>query len=108
MYELYIKTKIQLNYLHTGENDMKKIMVAALAALMIISITACGKSEQATTTEKEKPSFKIGAIPDQNASELNRNMGEMAKYLSEATGIKVEFVPSVEYAALVGKIPKRK
>ena len=80
---------------------MKKIMVAALAALMMISVTACGKSGQATTTEKEKPTFKIGAIPDQNASELNRNMGEMAKYLSVATGIKVEFVPSVEYAALV-------
>jgi len=80
---------------------MKKIMVAALAALMMISVTACGKSGQAASTEKEKPSFKIGAIPDQNAAELNRNMGEMAKYLSEATGIKVEFVPSVEYAALV-------
>lgn len=80
---------------------MKKIMIAAITALMMISVTACGKSGQATSTEKEKPSFKIGAIPDQNSAELNRNMGEMAKYLSEATGIKVEFVPSVEYAALV-------
>lgn len=80
---------------------MKKFMVVALAGLMMISITACGKGGQENITEKEKPSFKIGAIPDQNASELNRNMGEMAKYLSEATGIVVEFVPSVEYAALV-------
>ena len=80
---------------------MKKIMLAALVSIMMVSVTACGKSGQATSPEKEKPSFKIGAIPDQNAAELNRNMGEMAKYLSEATGIKVEFVPSVEYAALV-------
>lgn len=80
---------------------MKKIMLAALVALMMVSVTACGKSGQATSKEKEKPSFKIGAIPDQNAAELNRNMDEMAKYLSEATGIKVEFVPSIEYAALV-------
>ena len=80
---------------------MKKIMLSALALLMIVSVTACGKSGQATSPEKEKPSFKIGAIPDQNAAELNRNMDEMAKYISEATGIKVEFVPSVEYAALV-------
>ena len=80
---------------------MKKIMAVALAGLMMISVTACGKSGQVDTVEKEKPIFKIGAIPDQNAAELNRNMGEMAKYLSEATGIKVEFVPSVEYAALV-------
>ncbi|MEK6264195.1 MAG: putative selenate ABC transporter substrate-binding protein [Clostridium sp.] len=80
---------------------MKKIMVVALAGLMMISVTACRKGGQKEATEKEKPSFKIGAIPDQNASELNRNMGEMAEYLSEATGIKVEFIPSVEYAALV-------
>ncbi len=73
----------------------------ALAGLIVISITACGKGKQEAITEKEIPSFKIGAIPDQDASELNRNMGEMAKYLSKATGIKVEFVPSVEYAALV-------
>lgn len=80
---------------------MKKIMLAILAVSMIISVTACGKNGQKATTKKEMPIFKIGAIPDQNASELNRNMGEMAKYLSETTGIKVEFVPSVEYAALV-------
>jgi phosphonate transport system substrate-binding protein len=81
--------------------EMKKIIITAIAGLMMISVTACGKGGQAATTEKEIPSFKIGAIPDQDASELNRNMGEMAKYLSQATGIKVEFVPSVEYAALV-------
>lgn len=80
---------------------MKKIMIAILTGLMMISVTACGKGGEIATTEKEKPTFKIGAIPDQNAAELNRNMGEMAKYLSESTGIKVEFVPSVEYAALV-------
>lgn len=80
---------------------MKKFTVGILAVLMMISVTACGKSGQATTTEKEKPTFKIGAIPDQNAAELNLSMEEMAKYLSETTGIKVEFVPSVEYAALV-------
>ena len=28
-------------------------------------------------------------------------MGAVAKYLSEKTGMKVEFVPSVDYAALV-------
>jgi phosphonate transport system substrate-binding protein len=96
---VYIKNT--LNYLCVRRKYMKKIMIVVLAGLMMISVTACGKGGQKEATEKEKPSFKIGAIPDQNASELNRNMGEMAKYLSEATGIKVEFVPSVEYAALV-------
>jgi phosphonate transport system substrate-binding protein len=81
---------------------MKKVMATVLAGLMMISMTACGNSGQTTTdTPKDKPAFKIGAIPDQAAAELNRNMDEMAKYLSEKTGLKVEFVPSVDYAALV-------
>lgn len=80
---------------------MKKVMAAVLAGLMMFSVTACGKSAETETAKKETPTFKIGAIPDQAAADLNRNMGEMAKYLSEKTGLKVEFVPSVDYAALV-------
>jgi phosphonate transport system substrate-binding protein len=79
---------------------MKKTIAAIIAGLLIISMTACSKGGQTTDT-KEKPVLKIGAIPDQSATELNRNMGEVAKYLSEKTGLKVEYVPSVDYAALV-------
>jgi phosphonate transport system substrate-binding protein len=77
---------------------MKKILAALLSTLMIISLTACSGGAKAPT---EKPVFKIGAIPDQNATEISKNMGLIAKYLSEKTGLKVEFVPSVDYAALV-------
>ena len=45
--------------------------------------------------------FKIGAIPDQNAAEMNRSLSKLADYLSEKTDLKVEYVPSVDYAALV-------
>jgi phosphonate transport system substrate-binding protein len=79
---------------------MKKAIAAILTALMVVSFTACSKGGQ-TTEPKEKPVLKIGAIPDQSAAELNKNMGEVAKYLSEKTGLKVEYVPSVDYAALV-------
>lgn len=79
---------------------MKKAVAAIIAGLMMVSITACSKDRQATEV-KEKPILKIGAIPDQSAAELNKNMGEVAKYLSEKTGLKVEYVPSVDYAALV-------
>lgn len=79
---------------------MKKTIAVIVAGLMIISMTACSKGGQTTDT-KEKPVLKIGAIPDQSAAELNRNMGEVAKYLSEKTGLTVEYVPSVDYAALV-------
>lgn len=77
---------------------MKKIVEAIIIGLMMVSMTACSKSEQ---TVEEKPVLKIGAIPDQSAAELNKNMGEVAKYLGEETGLKVEYVPSVDYAALV-------
>lgn len=78
---------------------MKKIVSAILTAAILVSFTAC--SSKGNTSQKEKPTFKIGAIPDQNVTELNKNMTDMAKYLSEKTGLKVEFVPSNDYTALV-------
>lgn len=71
-----------------------------LAVVLLVSLSGC---TQADKQEKSKNDmiFKIGAIPDQNAADLNRNFGAMAEYLSTKTGIKVEFVPSVDYAALV-------
>jgi phosphonate transport system substrate-binding protein len=83
---------------------MKKLFAAILAGVMSMSLSACstkGQSNDTKTAEKEKPVFKIGAIPDQNAADLSRNMGKIAEYLGAKTGLKVEFVPSVDYAALV-------
>ncbi|MDF2607981.1 MAG: phosphonate transporter substrate-binding protein [Bacillales bacterium] len=56
------------------------------------------KKEEQIVTDK---TFKIGAIPDQSMAEITRSMDDVAKYLSEETGLKVEFVQSVDYAALV-------
>ncbi|MED4224705.1 putative selenate ABC transporter substrate-binding protein [Neobacillus cucumis] len=86
---------------------MKKWLSIVLLAMLVFSLAACGtqKDNQASDTKKEttntKEVFKIGAIPDQNASDLNKGMTAVANYLSEKTGLKVEFVPSVDYAALV-------
>lgn len=83
---------------------MKRITVMILTVLMVISVTACSQKETINTPSSpsdEKPTFKIGAIPDQNASELNKNMEGVAKYLNENTGFQVEYVPSMDYAALV-------
>ena len=55
------------------------------------------KQQQKKLTEV----LKIGAIPDQNASDLNRSLSQLAKYITEETGIQAEYVPSVDYAALV-------
>jgi phosphonate transport system substrate-binding protein len=45
--------------------------------------------------------LSISAIPDQDVAVLNRQFGTMAEYLAEATGLTVEYVPMVDYAALV-------
>ncbi len=74
--------------------------------MLVFSLAACGSQKDEKTSEGNKETktnevFKIGAIPDQNAADLDKGMTAVAKYLSEKTGLKVEFVPSVDYAALV-------
>jgi phosphonate transport system substrate-binding protein len=85
---------------------MKKWFSVIILAILVFSLAACGQKDtkasagkKDTTTTKEV--FKIGAIPDQNAAFLDKGMTAMAEYLSKKTGMKVEFVPSVDYAALV-------
>jgi phosphonate transport system substrate-binding protein len=84
---------------------VKKWISMFILVLLVFSLAACGqkndtaKNGKKVTTTKEV--FKIGAIPNQNATDLKDGMDAFAKYLSEKTGMKVEFVPSVDYAALV-------
>lgn len=81
---------------------MKKIIAALLAVFILASFTACSqKSEDKAPVPAEKQVFKIGAIPDQSAADLEKGIGGTAKYLREVTGLDVQFVPSVDYAALV-------
>lgn len=86
---------------------MKKLFTLALSLLLLILITACSGNTETEDAESNDNSnetqevFKIGAIPDQNASDMNRSLSELADYLSEKTDLKVEYVPSADYAALV-------
>lgn len=83
---------------------MKKILLTILGVMMFSILAACaGQNDKGTATPapEEKPVFKIGAIPDQDVSKLARNFDEISKYLSEKTGLKVEYAPSQDYAALV-------
>ena len=43
----------------------------------------------------------IGGIPDQKAAKLTRRFTEVANYLSGELGVKVKYVPSADYAAVV-------
>jgi len=69
---------------------MKKIILLIIA---VFALYGCQPKEEATLV--------IGGIPDQNASTLTERFDELAKYIEEETGIKTEYVPSTDYAALV-------
>src|SRR4051812_387382 len=88
---------------------MKKLLTLSFTLLLLLLLSACaGNDKKAGDQEKETEKaeeteevFKIGAIPDQDAADMNRSLSKLADYLSEETGLKVEYVPSVDYAALV-------
>ena len=58
-------------------------------------VAACGSDSSSGET------MFIGGIPDQKAAALNRRFGTVAEYLGTELGIKVEYVPTINYAALV-------
>jgi phosphonate transport system substrate-binding protein len=83
---------------------MKQWLTGIILFMLVFSLAACGQTEDTTKEENTGTTdevLKIGAIPDQNAADLQKGMDAVATYLTEQTGLKVEFVPSVDYAALV-------
>lgn len=78
---------------------MKKLKLFLSLLLVFLFISGCSEDEGNQSSNDKI--IKIGAIPDQNAADLNRSMEDFAKDLGEKTGFTVEFVPSVDYAALV-------
>ena len=62
--------------------------------LIFLGALSCGQSAG-------EPILKIGGIPDQDASQLARRYDGFASYLSDKLGVQVEYVPSVDYAAVV-------
>jgi phosphonate transport system substrate-binding protein len=95
------------------EGKMKKNLLLMLIAALALLLGACaqerveespeasGATVEASEDVADLPVLKIGAIPDQNASKLNKRFDELAAYVSEQTGLEVEYVPTVDYAALV-------
>ncbi len=79
---------------------MKKSIIILLASVLLILMGGCSQEKEEKAAEERKV-LKIGAIPDQNVSKLNRRFEELANYLAEETGLEVEYVPTVDYSALV-------
>ena len=66
-----------------------------LPLLVALLTAACGSDEAKGET------LYVGGIPDQDTALLVRRFGNLADYLAERLGVEVEYVPSVDYAAVV-------
>ena len=72
-------------------------ILSILAALsLILGIVACSESP-----DDDAPVLRVGGVPDQDTARLARRYQSFANYLSDTLGVPVEFVPSVDYAAVV-------
>ena len=72
---------------------MRKIVVV-LVAVVLAGLAAC-------SSEEEQEPLLIAGIPDQDVSLLEARFNNLAEYLSEETGLDVQYVPQVDYAAVV-------
>lgn len=68
---------------------MKKLLI--IITVLVIALMGC----------QEEQTLILGGIPDQNTSTLTERFDELAKHIEAETGIKTEYVPSTDYAALV-------
>ena len=68
----------------------------ALGAILLLALPAiaCSSAEETST-------LKIGGIPDQDIARLARRYAVFAEYMTAELGVPVEYVPSVDYAAVV-------
>lgn len=70
--------------------------------LMLLCGVFIGASAMAQTV------LKVSAIPDEAPTELQRKFAPLGRYLEKATGMKIEFIPVTDYAAVVEGLASNK
>lgn len=73
------------------------IVVAAMSGLVPLSATVHAQT-----------SLKVSAIPDENPTELQRKFLPLGAHLEKEIGMKVEFIPVTDYAAVVEGLAAKK
>ena len=73
----------------------KTIVAGCLLMTLLAAAFACGSDGPGGET------LYVGGIPDQDTALLVRRFDGVADYLGERLGVKVEYVASVDYAAVV-------
>jgi phosphonate transport system substrate-binding protein len=86
---------------------MKAIKINTLKPF-IGALLAFGIAASASTPALAQKVLRISAIPDEAPTELQRKFKPLGEYLSKETGMKVEFTPVTDYAAVVEALATKK
>lgn len=79
-------------------------MRRSLLAVLLVAVALMPLAVPADTPEV----LRVSAIPDENPTELLRIYAPFAEYLGKHLGMKVQFVPVVDYAATVEGLAAKK
>ena len=78
---------------------MKNSILKSVLALFLFSVSFLASSQNV---------LRVSAIPDEAPTELQRKFKPLGEYLSKETGLKVEFTPVTDYAAVVEALATNK
>ena len=77
-----------------------------LALFRLLVVAVCGLTF--TQDAAAQGVLKVSAIPDEAPTELQRKFKPLGDYLAQETGMKVEFTPVTDYAAVVESLATKK
>jgi phosphonate transport system substrate-binding protein len=86
---------------------MKSIKINTLKHF-IGTLLAFGIVASVSTPALAQEVLRISAIPDEAPTELQRKFKPLGEYLAKETGMKVEFTPVTDYAAVVEALATKK
>lgn len=73
----------------------------AVVCLGLLLLSACGGTSAPAKGGAADKTLYISGIPDEDVAILTRRFKGVAEYLSQKTGLKVEYLPAADYAAVV-------
>ena len=91
----------------TKDRHMNFLKIAAFKKFSVLML-AFGIVCSASTGALAQDVLRISAIPDESPTELQRKFKPLGDYLSKETGMKVEFTPVTDYAAVVEALATKK
>jgi phosphonate transport system substrate-binding protein len=80
---------------------MYKVFRTCCYFMVAMTIGSVGIGCRRAASSDEPRSLTISAIPDQDPEKLQRLYGGLAEYLTRATGLKVKYIPVMDYKAVV-------